>query len=391
MSRILPDWLDAYLDYTDNTEPRASYRAWSGISAIAAALQRKCYLQLGMETFFPNLYVVLVGPPAARKGTAIKPAKLFLDMIGIQPAADESSRQKLVTALLDLGAIHTEKDGLTTHIHSSMTIIASELTVFIGYQNIDFLTVLCKWYDCENRFVYDTHNHGKQEVSNVWVNLLGATTPMLIQTSLPPGAIGSGFASRTVFVYEEDKAKVVIEPTLTPIQENLGESLRKDLGDINTMCGRFCYSREFIEVYGDWRNKAEESTSRVDPRLDYYMQRRHVHLIKLCMIYSASAGDSMEVGVKEFERARTLLESTEKRMAYTFQGFGANPLAQAQLLVMKAVAEEKEISIRKLMNMFYEDVSGKDLSTIITTMEQMGFCRFDMMNGVVHYTRKEQQ
>jgi len=388
MPRILPDWLDAYLEYTDNTEPRASYRAWAGVSAIAAALQRKCYLQLGIETFFPNLYIVLVGPPAARKGTAIKPARVLLDMIGIQPAADESSRQKLVTALLDLGAIHTGNDG-TTYIHSSMTIIASELTVFIGYQNIDFLTVLCKWYDCENRFIYDTHNHGKQEVSNVWVNLLGATTPMLIQSSLPPGAIGSGFASRTVFVYEEDKAKVVIEPSLSYTQENLGESLRKDLGDINTLCGRFYYDRDFIKVYGAWRNKAEESTVRVDSRLDYYMQRRHVHLLKLCMIYSASAGDSMKIGVEEFERARNLLEAAERRMAYTFQGFGANPLAQTQLLIMKVVAEEKEITIRKLMNMFYQDASGKDMSAIIATMEQMGFCRFDMMNGVVHYTRRE--
>jgi hypothetical protein len=388
MSRALPDWLDAYLEYTDNTEPRRSYRAWAGISAVAAALQRKCYLQLGIETFFPNLYIVLVGPPAARKGTAIRPAKQLLDLIGIQPAADESSRQKLVTALLNMGAIHQDADG-SDYIHSSMTIIASELTVFIGYQNIDFLTVLCKWYDCENRFTYDTHNHGKQEVSNVWVNLIGATTPMLIQTSLPPGAIGSGFASRTIFVFEEDKEKVVIEPILSVAQEELGESLRHDLGQINTMCGRFHYSREFIQVYGDWRNKAEKGHFRIDPRLEYYMQRRHVHLLKLCMIYSASTSDDLKVGVREFERARVLLEDAERKMAYTFQGFGANPLAQTQLQVMRVVAEEKQVPFKKLMNMFYEEVSGKDLSVIITTMEQMGFCKLDLMNGIVNYTRKE--
>ena len=387
MNRILPDWLDAYLEYTNNTEPRESYRAWAGASAIAAALQRKCYLQLGMLRFFPNLYIVLVGPPAARKGTAIETAEALLDMIGIRPAADESSRQKLVSALLDMGAMHTDNAGMT-YIHSSMTIIASELTVFIGYQNIDFLTVLCKWYDCESHFVYDTYSHEKQEVSNVWVNLLGATTPMLIQTSLPPGAIGSGFASRTIFVYEDDMAGVVIEPALSPAQEEIGEALRKDLGQINTLCGRFNYSRDFIKVYGAWRIKASKSTTRIDPRLDYYMQRRHVHLLKLCMIYSASTSDDMKIGVQEFERARNLLEAAEAKMAYTFQGFGANPLAQQQLQIMRVVAEEKEISIKKLMNMFYEDVSGKDLSVIITTMERMGFCNFDMMNGVVTYIRK---
>ena len=392
MPRLLPDWLDAYLEYTDNSEPRVSYRTWSGISAIAAALQRKCYLQLGTETFFPNLYIVLVGPLAARKGTAIRPAKNFLDLIGVQLAADEASRQKLVTTLVEATAPFGWIDDAgrdMSGIHSSMTIISSELTVFIGYQNVDFLTILCKWYDCENRFTYDTHTHGKLEAPNVWVNLLGATTPMLIQTSLPPGAIGSGFASRTVFVYEDDKAKIVIEPTLTAAQEDLAEPLRKDLGQINTMCGRFRYDREFIRLYGDWRNVAEESKLSYDSRLDYYMQRRQAHLLKLCMIFSASSGDSMTVGVKEFERARALIEKAEQKMSRTFEGFGTNPLAQVQLRIMRVVAEEREVSIKTLMNIFYEDISGKDLGVIITTMEQMGFCKFDMMNGIVRYSRKE--
>ena len=70
MSRVLPDWIDGYLDYTANTEPKASYRRWAAISAVAAALQRKCYLVIGSETFYPNLYVILTGPPAARKKPA---------------------------------------------------------------------------------------------------------------------------------------------------------------------------------------------------------------------------------------------------------------------------------------------------------------------------------
>ena len=64
--RALPNWIDAYLDYTEKTEPRKSYRLWAGLSTIAAVLQRKCYMRVGSEIFYPNLYVVLTGPPAAR-------------------------------------------------------------------------------------------------------------------------------------------------------------------------------------------------------------------------------------------------------------------------------------------------------------------------------------
>ena len=99
----------------------------------------------------------------------------------------------------------------------------------------------------------------------------------------------------------------------------------------------------------------------------------------------------MTVGVKEFERAAELIERTEIKMPRTFEGFGTNPLAQVQLRVMRVVAEEREVPIKTLMNMFYEDISGKDLGVVITTMEQMGFCKFDMMNGIVRYTRKEHE
>ena len=67
MSRQLGDWIDGFLRFTNNTEPRESYRQWTAIATIAAVLQRKCKLVWGRETFYPNLFTVLVGPPAARK------------------------------------------------------------------------------------------------------------------------------------------------------------------------------------------------------------------------------------------------------------------------------------------------------------------------------------
>ena len=62
--RILDSWIDNYLIYTDNSEPPRMFRLWSAISVIAAVLQRKCKLPWGTLTFYPNLYTVLVGPPA---------------------------------------------------------------------------------------------------------------------------------------------------------------------------------------------------------------------------------------------------------------------------------------------------------------------------------------
>ena len=201
--RRVEDWIETFLEYSDNTEPCVNYRRWCAISALASVLQRKCWLNWGSEIFYPNMYIILVGPPAARKGTAMRQGKELLDELGMVVAADESSRQKLVQALMDCRATEQTEEG-ELNLHSSMTIFSTELTVFLGYESKEMLSMLCKWYDCENRFIYDTVSRGKEEVPNVWVNLMGATTPGQLQASLPAGAVGSGFTSRNVFAYAED-------------------------------------------------------------------------------------------------------------------------------------------------------------------------------------------
>jgi hypothetical protein len=83
MARELKDWLESYLDYTENSESPISYHTWCGLSVIAGALQRKVYLRWGLgRVIYPNVYAVLVGASGrTRKGVAIGIAKDFLKNI----------------------------------------------------------------------------------------------------------------------------------------------------------------------------------------------------------------------------------------------------------------------------------------------------------------------
>ena len=73
MSRVIKgDWISAYLKYTEETESPVSYHTWTAVSMIAGALQRKCYMQWGLETIYPNMYIILVGSAGrTRKSLAI--------------------------------------------------------------------------------------------------------------------------------------------------------------------------------------------------------------------------------------------------------------------------------------------------------------------------------
>jgi hypothetical protein len=138
--RTLHDWVDGYMEFTENTEPPVGFRRWVALSTLASVMERKCVLNWGTEVFYPNMFIVLVGPPAARKGTAMRVGKSFLDALGIPAASDESSRQKLIKSLQESAAVDQTETGNMIH-HSSMTIHSSELTVFLGYGSREMLSM----------------------------------------------------------------------------------------------------------------------------------------------------------------------------------------------------------------------------------------------------------
>src|SRR5258706_8486709 len=102
-SRELEDWLESYLEYTDSSEPPTTFHIWCALATIAGALQRRVYLQQGLErTIYPNLYVILIGPSGrTRKGVALGIAKELLGTVQTISISPESSsgREALIMAM----------------------------------------------------------------------------------------------------------------------------------------------------------------------------------------------------------------------------------------------------------------------------------------------------
>jgi len=305
--------------------------------------------------------------------------KYFLDRLGIKTAADETSRQALIKALQKAHATSQSPDGLVTN-HCSLTIYSSELTVFMGYEDKEMLAALCDLFDCKDRFLKDTVGRGEEEVPNVWLNLLGATTPAQLQASVPQGFVGSGFTSRIIFVYEEDKAKMVIKPSLSPEQLATQECLLQDLDQIRGMCGEFSTDQLFENEYTRWRTAAEAKSPFDIPQLEYYNQRRPLHLFKLCMIHSASRASDFHITVDDLNRAIFDLEEAETKMHNVFVGLGANPLAGVQYRIRKLLDAYDSIPLSHLAVTFESDVSFSQLGEALASLEQMGFCSIDAVN-----------
>ena len=152
--RLAGDWLSTYLAYTENTEPPNSYHVWTAISVIASALQRKVWLNWGHESIYPNMYIVLIGPSGrCRKGTAMNIGKRLLVAIkDVTITAESVTREALIRLMK--GAINNMTDPRHPSritVHCSITVISEELAVFLGQNDVRFLSNLTDWYDSRDK------------------------------------------------------------------------------------------------------------------------------------------------------------------------------------------------------------------------------------------------
>jgi len=386
MSRLVSDWLDGYLDYTENTEPPLLYKYWVGCSIIASALRRKCYIPWGHETFYPNLYIVLVGPSGkCRKGTAMNIGRDFLEGLDIKVSADAVTRAALVEDLKKAENMEMEDDD-SVGIASNLTIHSQELTVFLGYNNPQLIMDMTDWYDCANLWENKTKTQGTEEISGVWVNLIGATTPHLVRTALPETGIGGGLTSRIIFVYEESKSKIIPAPFLNQDERDLGNDLAEDLLKIQQLRGAWGFTEPFFDRYSEWYIENERNPPNLGPKLKGYVNRRQVHLLKTSMILNAAHLDFertddqgnvvKRLTKNDFDRALKRLKETEENMPHVFAGKGESEDSEIINKLMKALRVKEEVTQRALLQAFMADLDGKDhLLRLMGMMKASGYCR----------------
>lgn len=377
MARQLPDWIEGYLEYTAQSEPPKIFHKWVAISTIASAMERKVKIEWE-KTLFPNMFIILVAKSGlARKGTALDFGEAFMRQIGVNLAPSSTTREALIQSIKEIAGLGM--GGATPEPSAALTILAPELTVFLRYENVEMMTDLIAWYDCKTPWSYRTVGRGVEEIRGLWINLLGASTPELIQRSIPADIVGGGLASRTLFVFADRDEHDVVFPWIyyhsDPAKE-LKRKLTSDLSAISTLHGTVTYDEKFMAHYDPWyRNMKRNPVFVNDPNLSSYPTRRPVHLLKLCTILSASKGDSLHLDEDVFHRAVALLEEVEEKMPRVFMGAGTSFASATINAIMETVARRKIVKRSELLSQYFADMpyGVKSLDDHIQTMVKMGF------------------
>ena len=369
--RVLTNWLDSYMEYTEEAEPPQLYKYWTGVSAICSAMKRKCYSKWE-KRIYPNMFIILVGPPGVRKGTAMGFSRDIMEALGIKIAAEALTREALIVELHETQELVLNEESKIMQTSSSLTVFSEEFTVFLGQNNWVLMSDLCNWFDCPNTWKYRTKNSGEFEVVGVWLNLIGATTPDYLASALPQDAIGGGLASRIIFVYGDRKYKVVPLPIQTPEELKLKGLLIRDLEMVKMLNGEFKVSEDYSDLYVEWYKAQESNPPFQQAEFQGYNERRALHLRKLSMVMSAARGDDMILSEDDFIRSHRLLKKTEESMKFVFHGRGRNPQKPAIEKILKHLPILKELSYQKLVELTYNDLMPDELEKVIKSITGLG-------------------
>lgn len=335
-------FLRTYLNYISDTESPFIYHLWSALAGIGACLGRRVYLPFGIKPMYANQYVVLVGPPGTRKSSALSWMKRPLKQattIRFAPDDTAGQRQGLIMAMTGekdaSSRVNNVLDGIDLtgvsldNVHAIqsrgadrnvMFAVSSEFGNFIGTNARELATFLIAVWDGDD---YEYRTTTKQQVlRDPLMSILGATTPTDLSEALPPHSIGQGFTSRFILVWASDKRKSIPRPS------------NPDQDLVNEIAGYYRHAYYQLEGAMTETKEAQYRLNELydyplaidDPRFTHYGQRRHTHLLKLCMCLAA-ARKSMEIDVQDVNEAHLILGATEKSMPEAFGEFGLNAVS----------------------------------------------------------------
>lgn len=379
-------FLQNYTLWNSGTEVPETYYFWSGISALSSLVNGQVWIHMGRYQIFPNMYIVLIGPPGNGKTSALRRAEhLVRHFSDISLSAQSETAEGLVRFMRDQCIKTIPLDGQVVPF-TPVTCFLSELSNFFGKDPGGMIDLLTGIWDCGGDVYHRrTKGQGEDVLPRPNLNLLGCTTQDWITTYLKSDIIGGGFTRRVVFVNElmgDDTVRVS-----WPDDTHETRQAKKNCLSYGTLLrevrGEMAYGEGARSWWDRWYNTRQIPR---EPDVRGYHKSKPTLLLKVATLVALSNAPERVVNVSDLEVALALLNNTENNLLQVFQGIGKNPLnvIALQALNMLQAAPEKDymdgsvkkrakFMDRKIMEgLLYKDARGMDLKDVFDHLFSSG-------------------
>jgi hypothetical protein len=374
-----PDFISMYLDYTADTECPAFFHRWTALTCLSAYLGRRTHFQHGHFVIHPNIYSMLIGAPGTKKSSAIKIGAKLLGMAGYTTFAAKKTRQEKYLCDLAEQAERTMQPDVVDNMmdenlwgdmpDSTLTekskykdcapvesfVAADEFNNFIGVGNLEFASILGELWDYDDVYDYRLKTSNSVYIPYPTITILGGNTPTGFSECFPTNAIGQGFFSRLLLVYGEPTG---VKHTFPPPPDGIKQAelvayLQRIKQEVTGEITLTPEAKELMETI--YHNDPGID----DLRFEHYANRRLTHLIKLCLVVSASRISTV-IEEEDIIYANTILSFTEQLMPKALGEFGRARNSDVTHKVMLALDNTMvPLSIPDLWKMTITDLENR--------------------------------
>lgn len=319
------DWIDSFLEYTDGQPTPPRFRRWAAIAGIAAALERRVWTITAGRPTYPNLYVLLVGPPTSGKTVAID---IVYDFWRESKAFHIAPKGMTTAALVDALKEADKKqliEGKLIEYHS-LQIAAPEFGTFIHAHDLEMLANLNDIWDSPRTYGQRRrhHNGGKAiEIIHPQLNILAGAQPGFLASVMPEEAWSMGFTSRLLMIYGQEAPQISLFGG-KPLDKQKAKALTAQMVTLSKTHGQFQWTPDAAAEIERWY------AARLEPipthsKLTNYNGRRILQFLKLTMVASCARtvgrpdGVELVIRLEDIERAREWLLEAESKMPDVFR------------------------------------------------------------------------
>lgn len=375
----LTNWLKGYIHYTRMSESPLPFHFWTGVSTIAGALRRQVWIDERHFQWTPNFYIFLVGPPGVvAKSTSINPGMRLLERLKVPFGPPSMTWQALTESLQEAiyereyFDVHTKRTHKLTM--SAITIPVSELGTFLRLDDPAFVDVLIDLWDSRiGEWGHRTKTAGDIRIKNPWLNIIGCTTPAWMQANVPEKMIGGGLMSRVVFVYADQKRRLVAYPSeevSTADHADIENHLFTDLCEIASLAGEYkrtaAATKWGTEWYAEHHDPAKRPVHLASDRYSGYLARKQTHIHKLAMVLAAAEGSDLLLDERHLSTAAQIITSVEPDMQKAFESIGVVDEARRTKEIVNYVRYYRKITTAELWALCSRNMQMRDFRETIT-------------------------